>query len=78
MLNENFFTPNNLFFVVNHGPVPKIHEEDFSLYVMGKVNRPLRLTLHEVMSKFTKIHISTTLKCVNNRKIEYDNVKFID
>lgn len=78
MLNENYYTPNNAFFVLNHGPVPAILEEDFSLYVMGKVHRPLRLTLHEVMSKFTKVHISATLKCVNNRKIEFDKVKFID
>eukprot|EP00347_Sterkiella_histriomuscorum_P024354 403331416 len=78
ILTESFYTPNNLFYIFNHGSVPNIFEEDFSLYIMGQVHRQLRLPIAELKSKFKTVNISATLKCAANRKSEFDKVKFVD
>ena len=67
-----------MFFVVNHGKVPRLVEDEFALYILGMVHRPVRLSLNDLKTRFLKVNISATLKCAANRKIEFDQVKFID
>ncbi|KAF8887006.1 nitrate reductase [Gymnopilus junonius] len=52
---QGFLTPSNLFFVRNHGPVPRIDQEKadkWELKIHGLCNNPTTLTLRDLYTKF--------------------------
>ena len=69
LLTDNFHTPNELFFVRNHLPVPHIDTKDFRL----EVNVPgrwksIKLSVDDLKDKF-KVHtISAAVQCAGNRR----------
>jgi len=66
---RDFHTPNDLFFVRNHGDVPRVDEETFRLEVGGLVERPLSLSFAEIRA-LPKVRVGATLQCAGNRRIE--------
>lgn len=66
---RDFETPNELFFVRNHGDVPAVDPETYRLTVDGLVRRPLSLTLDEIRH-FPKATVTATLQCAGNRRLE--------
>ncbi|XP_075708238.1 sulfite oxidase, mitochondrial [Rhinoderma darwinii] len=79
MLTENFITPNELFFKRNHLPVPNINPEEFQLIVErppgAKLGKPLKLTLKDLQTKFSRHEVTATLQCAGNRRSEMNAVK---
>lgn len=66
---RDFHTPNDLFFVRNHGDVPEIDEAAYRLAVAGLVERPLALSPAELRA--LPLHrIDATLQCAGNRREE--------
>ncbi|OQR67496.1 putative sulfite oxidase [Tropilaelaps mercedesae] len=56
ILADNFYTPNSLFYVRNHLPVPDIDESDYTLEIEGIGLKGIRsLTLNDLKTKFPKI-----------------------
>ena len=47
-LIENWITPNELFYVRSHAPVPKISVDDFTLVVEGMVQKRLTISLDQL------------------------------
>src|SRR5438874_1734165 len=45
-------TPVRHFYVRNHGPTPKLKENDIRLRIEGMVQRPLELSLAEIKARF--------------------------
>ena len=45
---HHHITPTNLVYGRNHGPIPDIHEADYTLVVNGLVNHELKLTLSDI------------------------------
>ena len=65
-------TPNPLHFVRNHGGIPDIDAEKWSLRLDGLVKNPQELTLKDLKdeSKFGRIERLVTIQCSGTRRIE--------
>lgn len=64
-----FITPNELFFVRNHGGAPEVDRAAYRLTVSGLVERPLSLSLDELRG-FPRHTVTATLQCAGNRRLE--------
>ena len=74
-LTKYFVTPNRLFFVRNHAPVPIIDLDTYQLTVSGLVKNTLTLSLTELKNKFRKVTIMASLMCAGNRRTELHNIQ---
>ncbi|XP_076805303.1 sulfite oxidase-like [Clavelina lepadiformis] len=77
VLTDSFITPNELFYVRNHLPVPDFDLENFKLEVLVG-GRKLALSVDEIKKKYKPVTITTTIQCAGNRRQEmsqYQNVK---
>jgi sulfite oxidase len=70
LLRDEFVTPERLFFIRTHGPVPEVDPEQYRLSVDGMVREPLELSLRDLQERFTKQTIMATLQCAGNRRLE--------
>eukprot|EP00339_Tiarina_fusa_P021654 CAMPEP_0116996322 /NCGR_PEP_ID=MMETSP0472-20121206/168_1 /TAXON_ID=693140 ORGANISM="Tiarina fusus, Strain LIS" /NCGR_SAMPLE_ID=MMETSP0472 /ASSEMBLY_ACC=CAM_ASM_000603 /LENGTH=650 /DNA_ID=CAMNT_0004694907 /DNA_START=127 /DNA_END=2076 /DNA_ORIENTATION=+ len=68
LLTNDYYTPNELFYVRNHLAVPEIEPEEYVLIVKGKGLKKHKFTLHDLKTKFPKYEVSTTLQCAGNRR----------
>jgi sulfite oxidase len=66
---ESYITPNNLFYVRNHGNVPDMDATTYRLRVDGLVRQPLFLSLED-LGQFETQTLVTTLQCAGNRRQE--------
>ena len=73
-LVENWVTPNELFYIRSHAPVPKIDTRQFRLKVGGMVQRELSLSLSE-LQELSDTDVLATLTCAGNRRTEHSRVK---
>lgn len=70
------YTPNELFYVRNHMPVPTIDASEYRLRIVGRDGTSLaKLTLDDLRSKFEKVTVSATVQCAGNRRNELDRFK---
>lgn len=76
-LIETPITPEELFFVRNHAPVPEIDADTFRLSVGGLVERPLELSLDDLKREFLHHAVEATLQCAGNRRDELMAVREI-
>ena len=72
-LIESWMTPNDLFYIRSHAPVPKIDRESFRLVVDGMVHRKLELSLDE-LADFGEKSAVATMTCAGNRRYEHSRV----
>jgi len=68
-------TPNDLFYVRNHLPVPEVDLQKYVLQIQGEGVKEVRLTLDELKSKFRQHKVAATLQCAGNRRSELMKVK---
>jgi len=66
----SFLTPNDLFFVRNHAPVPAVDPDSYRLTVDGAVERPLSLSLADLAERFRRVELTATLQCAGQRRQE--------
>jgi sulfite oxidase len=64
-----FITPNEQFFVRNHGEIPTIDVGSFRLRVDGLVNTSLHLSLEDIRA-FPSHELAATLQCAGQRREE--------
>ncbi len=77
VLIDSPITPEELFFVRNHAPVPEIDGDAFRLSVGGLVERPLELSLDDLKREFQHHTVEATLQCAGNRRDELMAVREI-
>ncbi|GAM37518.1 hypothetical protein TCE0_024r07502 [Talaromyces pinophilus] len=72
LVTSQAITPNPLHFVRNHGGIPIIKKEDFTLTLDGLVANPKTYTLDDIMdeSRFPQIVETVTIQCSGTRRIE--------
>ncbi len=76
LIQSYIVTPNELFFVRNHLPVPKVDEATYLLEITGDNLRvPIRLSLHDLKTKFKQETVMATIQCAGNRRNEMNKVK---
>jgi sulfite oxidase len=67
-------TPNELFFVRNHLPVPNIKAEDYKLEIGGDGLRQVKLSLSDLKEKFPRYSVTSVVQCSGNRRSEVGRV----
>lgn len=75
LLTQEYITPNDLFFVRNHLPVPDCDPSLYVLEVVGEGIDPVKLTLEDLKTKFPQHTVTATLQCAGNRREELARVK---
>ena len=75
LLANSFLTPNHLFYVRNHFPVPVVDPQEFLLEISGDGISTVKLTLDELKSKFTEYTITAALQCAGNRQNDLSKVR---
>ncbi|CAH2102004.1 unnamed protein product [Euphydryas editha] len=73
---EHFNTPNELFYVRQHMPVPDINENEHKLTVtiVGKNTTVKEFTMKD-LDKFKPVTLNAALMCAGNRRSEMNKVK---
>lgn len=70
-LLDSFITPNDLFYVRSHLPVPQVDAAAWTLKIGGEVNSPITLSLDEI-KKLPAVTITTTLECAGNGRAFFE------
>lgn len=74
LINAGFITPVSLHLVRNHGAVPKIEWSTHRVEVTGLVDRPISLTMDEIV-KLPSVTVPVTVTCAGNRRKEENMTK---
>ncbi|XP_044169226.1 sulfite oxidase-like [Acropora millepora] len=77
LLTDSLITPNDIFFVRNHLPVPDIDEKTYELEITGEGMKPMKLSLEDLKTKFPKHTITATMQCAGNRRSEMNKIKLV-
>lgn len=78
LYNEGFLTSPELFYVRNHGEVPRVLDEDipdWEFSIEGLVEQPMKLTLRDLLQQFEQHTYPVTLVCAGNRRKEQNVVR---
>lgn len=65
---QGFFTPNELFYIRSHFPVPEIDPKTWRLRIEGAVEQPLELT-HDDLCGLPTVTVPATLECAGNGRV---------
>lgn len=71
---DNLITPNDLFYVRNHMPVPDVTAEDFNLKIEG-TSKCITLKVEDLKKNFQKVELVAAIQCAGNRRSEMDKIK---
>ncbi len=74
-LAHNWITPLKSFYIRSHGTEPHLDPDTFRLTIEGLVDRPVRLSIDELVERFRIIQIQATLTCAGNRRSEFTGRK---
>ncbi|KAF4125294.1 nitrate reductase (NAD(P)H) [Geosmithia morbida] len=78
LYNEGFLTSQDLHYVRNHGPVPECADEDmpdWRFTVEGLVEKPIAITVRELLTDYDQITCPVTLVCAGNRRKEQNMLR---
>ena len=76
VLPDTFLTPNDVFFIRNHLPVPNVNAEEYRLTVhVGPDRPPVVLSLHDLRTKYKQHTITAVLQCSGNRRAEMNPLR---
>jgi len=73
LYDEGFLTTKDLHYVRNHGPVPRVEDSgilDWAFTVEGMVERPVKMTLRDLIKDYEQLTYPITLVCAGNRRKE--------
>ncbi|XP_066965362.1 sulfite oxidase isoform X2 [Macrobrachium rosenbergii] len=74
-LAENLITPNELFYVRNHLPVPEVDAKTYELEIVDEtLDKEKTIKLSDI-KKYPKHTITATIQCAGNRRSEMMKVK---
>ncbi len=65
---QSWLTPNPLFYVRNHFPMPTVELATWALAIEGHVERPVRLQYADLRHRFPRQTMSVTLECAGNNR----------
>ncbi|KAI1176934.1 nitrate reductase [Nemania sp. FL0916] len=78
LYDEGFLTTKDLHYVRNHGPVPKVEDTDvmeWDFTIEGMVNKPIRMSLAQLIEDYEQVTYPVTLVCAGNRRKEQNVVR---
>ncbi|CAM9984905.1 unnamed protein product, partial [Discosporangium mesarthrocarpum] len=80
LVDAGFITPNDLYYVRNHLPVPEVDPEKYRLHVELEANtngggKCVTLSLDDLRTKFPQTKVVTAIQCAGNRRKDMTDVK---
>ncbi|KAK5653864.1 hypothetical protein OQA88_7788 [Cercophora sp. LCS_1] len=78
LYDEGFLTTKDLHYVRNHGPVPLVEDSEvlgWEFSVEGMVERPVKMTLRDLLKNYEQLTYPITLVCAGNRRKEQNMVR---
>jgi len=75
ILIDDFITPNEIFFVRNHLPVPVVDHKKYGLQITGIGVKDVKLTVEDLKTMFIHYSVITTMQCAGNRRSEMSAAK---
>lgn len=78
LYEEGFLTSKNLHYVRNHGPVPRVEDSevvDWEFTIEGMVDKPITMSLRDLIEDYTQVTYPITLVCAGNRRKEQNVVR---
>jgi sulfite oxidase len=76
LLVDKYITPNELFFIRNHLPVPQVDLNSYKLTITGKgIPKDVEITYDDLKTKFKTKKVVATLQCAGNRRSELNTKK---
>ena len=78
LLVKTRITPVDLFLKRNHGPVPDIDEDTYSLTITGLVEKEVSLTMKDIRTLFKTYSVEAVMNCAGNRRGEMDKIAPVD
>eukprot|EP00096_Caligus_rogercresseyi_P011107 TRINITY_DN4281_c0_g1_i1.p1 TRINITY_DN4281_c0_g1~~TRINITY_DN4281_c0_g1_i1.p1 ORF type:complete len:575 (-),score=90.43 TRINITY_DN4281_c0_g1_i1:175-1899(-) len=75
ILADSYITPNDIFYVRNHLPVPVIEEGSYELDIEGIGEGDITLNLKDLKTKYPKHTIRAAIQCGGNRRTEMNERK---
>ena len=70
LFTDSYTTPNDIYFVRNHLPVPLVDPQKYVLQVRCQGQEPVELTLEDLRTKFKQYAITAIIHCAGNRRSE--------
>jgi len=61
-LVDEYCTPEDVFFVRTHGPMPILQGDRHEFIIDGMVKKPVKLTVRELKENFEKVEIMATIQ----------------
>lgn len=74
LLADKFLTPNELFYVRNHLPVPDIKLSNYSLLI-GDPKKGIKFGLDDLKRMFVRKKVTAAVQCAGNRRSDLMNIK---
>merc|ERR1719171_1033601 len=71
---HGFLTPPKLHIVRNHGKVPQLSWDTHAIEIGGLVDRPMKLTMAELV-KLPTVTLPVSINCAGNRRKEQNLIK---
>lgn len=75
LMLDSWLTPNPVWFIRHHHPVPCINPKQYRLCVDGVGTKKVTLCLEDIKSRFLKREVVTTIQCGGNRRSELDQIE---
>lgn len=78
LYDEGFLTTEDLHYVRNHGSVPRCGDHDmldWEFTIEGLVEKPMTMTLRDILRGFNQVTYPITLVCAGNRRKEQNIVR---
>lgn len=75
LIMDNWITPNDLWFIRHHHPVPHIDISKYRLMVEGLGTKSLQLDMDDIKTRFTPYEVTTTIQCGGNRREEFNKLE---
>lgn len=78
LLRQDYITPNEIFFVRNHLPVPGVKPESYKLEIsVDGTNQHSSICLRKLRNRFPKKSTVTTIQCAGNRRGDMVKIKSV-
>jgi len=68
LLSEVLLTPNDIFYIRNHLPVPDIDKSKYKVHIGGEGLKSIVLDMESLKKNFKKHTIVATIQCTGNRR----------
>jgi len=75
LMLDSWLTPNPVWFIRHHHPVPVVDPKQYRLCVDGIGTKSVTLCLEDLKSRFVKREVVATLQCGGNRRSELDQIE---